>query len=98
MSQKRVLPSVTMKQEVDQLLSQGQEGVPLSEFIRASARCCLQAAIEQEATEFLGRARERATAMAITPRIWPVPKGRCECKCPNCVRHKNPSVRSWRKG
>jgi transposase-like protein len=45
-----------MKQEVDQLLSQGQEGVPLSEFIRASARCCLQAAIEQEATEFLGRA------------------------------------------
>lgn len=66
MSGERIPPSVTMKQEVDELLSQGREGVPLSEFIRASARCCLQAAIEQEATEFLGRrhyqrgARQRA--------------------------------------
>lgn len=55
MSSKRVPPSVTMKQAVDELLSQGRAGVPLSEFIRASARCCLQEAIEQEVSEFLGR-------------------------------------------
>jgi transposase-like protein len=55
MSNKRVPPSVILKQEVDQLLKDGREGLPLSEFIRASARCCLQEAIEQEVSEFLGR-------------------------------------------
>lgn len=34
MPNKRVPPSVAMKQEVDELLSQGREGLPLSEFIR----------------------------------------------------------------
>ncbi len=52
---KRVPPSVTMKQEVAELLKDGRNGLPLSEFIRASARCCLQEAIEQEVSEFLGR-------------------------------------------
>lgn len=55
MSSKRVPPSVTMKQEVAELLKDGRDGLPLSEFIRASARCCLQEAIEHEVSEFLGR-------------------------------------------
>lgn len=44
-----------MKQEVDELLLRGREGLPLPDFIRASARLCLQEALEQEVTEFLGR-------------------------------------------
>lgn len=52
---KRVPPSVTMRQEVEELLKRGREGLPLPEFIRAAARCCLQEAVEQEVTEFLGR-------------------------------------------
>jgi len=44
-----------MKQEVAELLKDGRTGLPLSEFIRTSARCCLQEAIEQEVSEFLGR-------------------------------------------
>ena len=36
-------------------MKDGGTGLPLSEFIRASARCCLQEAIEQEVSEFLGR-------------------------------------------
>jgi len=51
MSGKRILPSVAMKQEVEELLHRGRgEGLPLSEFIRTAARSCLQEAVEQEVT------------------------------------------------
>ncbi len=51
-----------MKQEVEVLLKDGRNGLPLSEFIRASARCCLQEAIEQEVSCFLGRGHYRRGA------------------------------------
>jgi len=56
---KRVPPSVTMKQEVEELLNRGREGWPLPDFVRASARLCLQQAVEQEVSEFLGRGHYR---------------------------------------
>ena len=53
----RVPPSVGMKQLLSQWM-QGAEGVdhPLDALVRLGAQYCLQVGIEQEVTEFLGRA------------------------------------------
>jgi len=60
---KRVPPSVTMKEEVERLLTRAtaptEEGDPMRGFLRQLARYILQVHIEAEATEFLGRGHYR---------------------------------------
>lgn len=103
MPHKRVPPSVAMKQEVDELLNRGRQGLPLGEFIRAAARCCLQEAVEHEVTEFLGRQHYqrgerrrdvKGIATATSPRLCPAPKGLCRSRCLSCARPVTPSFRS----
>jgi len=55
---KRVPPSTTMKEALDQQLSEGTTGgeLPLFAFTKAAVRLMLQVGLEQEVTEFLGRA------------------------------------------
>lgn len=64
---KRVPPSVRLKEEVERLLrGAGEDGpeveVPMHGFVRATAQYLLQAAVEAEATAFLGRGHDRRGA------------------------------------
>jgi len=54
---RRIPPSLTMKEAISTLLQTGTpDGHPLDALVRASARYMLQVALEQEVTDFLGRA------------------------------------------
>jgi len=97
MSNKRVPPSMAMKQEVEELLNRGRDGLPLSEFIRATARCCLQEAIEQEVTEFLGRdhyqrgaRRREGWRNGYQAKTWPSAEGPVEVKLPQLRQTDEP--------
>lgn len=97
MPNKRVPPSVTMKQEVEQLLHQGREGLPLAEFIRAAARCCLQGALEQEVTEFLGRGhyqrgerRREGYRNGYEKKTWPSAEGALPLQMPQLRQTPEP--------
>lgn len=61
---RRVPPSEQMKQALTTVLEQGtdSEEHPLDQFIRLGARYVLQVAMEQEVTEWLGRAHDQRGA------------------------------------
>lgn len=55
---KRVPPSAALEAAIDELLSEGVgDAEQLAEIGRLGARLVLQRALEEEAAEFLGRAR-----------------------------------------
>ena len=54
----RVSPTAQMRAEIDELFAADREvGAVLEDVARAGARLLLQAALEAEVTEFLGRGR-----------------------------------------
>jgi transposase-like protein len=87
-----------MKQEVEELLQRGRgEGLPLSEFIRTAARCCLQEAVEQEVTDYLGRghyqrgARQRAGYRnGYEPKHFPSAEGPVQVQLPQLRATQEP--------
>lgn len=57
----RIAPSERFRRELDELIGSGLEADPVEEIARAGARVILQQALEDEVSDFLGRARyERA--------------------------------------
>ena len=61
----RVAPSSVLESAIDELLREGlADNERLAELGRLGARLVLQRAVEEEATEFLGRARYQRTAEA----------------------------------
>jgi transposase-like protein len=87
-----------MKQEVAELLQRGRgEGLPLSEFIRTAARSCLQEAVEQEVTDYLGRghyqrgARQRAGSRnGYEPKGFPSAEGPVQVQLPQVRASEEP--------
>ncbi|MGH7860871.1 MAG: transposase [Candidatus Dormibacteraceae bacterium] len=62
---KRVAPSAALGAAIDELLSEGLgDSEQLAEVGRLGARLVLQRAVEEEVTEFLGRARYERTDAA----------------------------------
>ena len=61
----RVAPSTVLERAIAELLSEGlADNASLAELDRLGARLVLQRALEEEATEFLGRARYQWTVEA----------------------------------
>ena len=61
----RVAPSTVLESAIEELLSEGRaDNERLAELGRLGARLVLQRAVEEEATEFLGRARYQRTVEA----------------------------------
>ena len=89
----RVSPTERIRAEIDQLFTADQDlGQILEEVARLGARLLLQAALEAEVTEFLGRDRYaaasasgRGTAMARPRRRSRPPPGRARWNVPSCA-------------
>ena len=85
----RVAPSTVLESAIDELLSEGlADNERLAELGRLGARLVLQRAVEEEATEFLGRARYQRTSEArgsrngVRPRRVQTAEGELEVQIP----------------
>jgi putative transposase len=85
----RVAPSTVLESAIEELLSEGlADSERLAELGRLGARLVLQRAVEEEATEFLGRARYQRTAEArgsrngVRPRRVQTAEGELEVQIP----------------
>jgi len=85
----RVAPSTVLESAIEELLSEGlADNERLAELGRLGARLVLQRAVEEEATEFLGRARYQRTEEArgsrngVRPRRVQTAEGELEVQIP----------------
>jgi len=86
---KRLPPSAALEAAIDELLSEGLgDAEQLAEIGRLGARLVLQRAVEEEAAEFLGRARYERTPEArgsrngVRPRRVQTAEGELEVQMP----------------
>ena len=76
----RVAPSTVLESAIEELLREGlADNERLAELGRLGARLVLQRAVEEEATEFLGRARYQRTAEARGSRNGVRPRRSADC-------------------